>query len=179
MNNGGLDPDGNVVGATDQRSKIGTYNIAPTWTRLINSSTVLTIGAFVRRDQFNYYPSSNPFADLGPSNLQQETAAQSRNLTNAGIRGEVSVGERNSQRQSGSHLRADLILNENDTFGIVDPTLNAVCLNADGTPFTGPSITSPTQCTGALQPNLGQGSVGAFVPLLGCIDLTAEPRRCR
>ena len=64
--NGGLDPDGNPVGPTDQRSKIGTYNIAPTWTRLINSSTVLTLGGFVRRDQFNYYGSDNPFADLGP-----------------------------------------------------------------------------------------------------------------
>jgi len=54
----------------------------------------------------------------------------------------------------------------------VDPTLNAVCLNADGSPDTNPAITSQTQCTGALQPNLGQGSVGAFVPILGCIDLT-------
>jgi len=90
VNNGGLDPDGNVVGPADQRSKIGTFNIAPTWTHLINSSTVLTLGAFVRRDQFDYYPSSNPFADLGPSDLQQETAGQSRNLTNAGVRGDVS-----------------------------------------------------------------------------------------
>ena len=76
VNNGGLDPDGNVVGPADQRSKIGTFNIAPPWTHLINSSTVLTLGAFVRRDQFDYYPSSNPFADLGPSDLQQETAGQ-------------------------------------------------------------------------------------------------------
>src|SRR5450432_1140317 len=29
--NNGLDPDGNVVGPTDQRSKIGTFNIAPSW----------------------------------------------------------------------------------------------------------------------------------------------------
>ena len=171
VNNGGLDPDGNVVGPTDQRSKIGTYNIAPTWTRLINSSTVLTLGAFVRRDQFNYYPSSNPFADLGPSDLQQETAAQSRNLTNAGIRGEVSWVKGIHNIKAGVTYE-QTVLNENDTFGIVDPTLNAVCLNADLTPFTGANITSPTQCTGALQPNLGQGSVGAFVPLLGCIDLT-------
>jgi hypothetical protein len=63
-------------------------------------------------------------------------------------------------------------LNENDTFGIVDPTLNAVCLNADLTPYTNPNVTSLTQCTGTLQPNTGQGSVGAFVPLLGCYDLT-------
>src|ERR1700726_673918 len=40
--NGGLDPNGNVVGPTDQRSKIGTFNIAPTWNHLISSNTVLT-----------------------------------------------------------------------------------------------------------------------------------------
>jgi hypothetical protein len=83
VNNGGLDPFGNVVGPADQRSQIKTFNIAPSWTRLINTNTVFTLGGFVRRDQFNYYPSANPFADLGPINLQRETVTQDRTLTNA------------------------------------------------------------------------------------------------
>jgi hypothetical protein len=169
--NSGLDPVGNPVGPTDQRSKIGTYNIAPTWTRLINSSTVLTVGAFVRRDQFNYYGSDNPFADLGPSNLQQEAASQYRTLTNAGLHSELSIAKGVHNIKAGVTYEQTL-LTEHDTFGIVDPTLNAVCLNSDGTPDTNPGVTSQTQCTGALQPNLGQGTVGAFVPILGCIDLT-------
>src|ERR1700723_2921827 len=169
--NGGLGPDGKPVGPTDQRSKIGTYNIAPTWTRLINSSTVLTLGGFVRRDQFNYYGSDNPFADLGPSNLQQEAASQFPTLTNAGAHSELSIVKGNHNIKAGV-VYEQTFLTEHDTFGIVDPTLNAVCLNADGTPDTNPAITAQTQCTGALQPNLGQGSVGAFVPILGCIDLT-------
>ncbi len=74
-----LDPSGNNVGNTDQRSKIGTFNIAPTWTRLISTSAVFTLGAFVRRDQYNYYPSDNPFADFGPIN--SETISQDRKLT--------------------------------------------------------------------------------------------------
>src|SRR6202171_3043761 len=53
--NGGLDPNGNVVGPADQRSQIKTFNIAPSWTRLLSPTTVFTLGAFVRRDQFNYY----------------------------------------------------------------------------------------------------------------------------
>jgi hypothetical protein len=171
VDNGGLDPDGNPVGPTDQRSKIGTYNIAPTWTRLINSSTVLTLGGFVRRDQFNYYGSDNPFADLGPSNLQQEAANQYRTLTNAGAHSELSIVKGNHNIKAGI-VYEQTFLTERDTFGIVDPTLNAVCLNADGTPDTNPAITAQTQCTGTLSPNLGQGSVGAFVPILGCIDLT-------
>ena len=31
-------------------------------------------------------------------------------------------------------------LREHDNFGIVDPTLNAVCLNADGSPDTKPDL---------------------------------------
>ena len=90
VNNGGLDPNGNIVGPADQRSQIKTFNIAPSWTRLINNSTVFTLGAFVRRDQFNYYPSGNPFADLGPINLQRESIGQNRKLTNAGLRSDLS-----------------------------------------------------------------------------------------
>ncbi|HXM17165.1 MAG TPA: TonB-dependent receptor, partial [Candidatus Eremiobacteraceae bacterium] len=77
-------PDGLNIGDTDQRSKIGTFNIAPTWTRLIGPNAVFTLGAYVRQDQYNYYPSNNPFADLGPIN--SETISQSRRLTNAGMR---------------------------------------------------------------------------------------------
>ena len=60
----------------------------------------------------------------------------------------------------------DTILGEKDTLGIVDPTLNAVCLNADGSPDTNPHLTNPASCTGVLTPNPG------FNPLLACYDLT-------
>ena len=45
------------VGDTDQHSKIGTYNISPTYTRVIGNTMVFNLGAFVRRDNYNYYPS--------------------------------------------------------------------------------------------------------------------------
>src|SRR5579863_3577944 len=61
---------GNPLGPTDQRSQIRTFNVAPTWVRLLNTNTVLTVGAFVRHDQYNYYPSNDPFSDLG--DLQDE-----------------------------------------------------------------------------------------------------------
>src|SRR5882762_3109423 len=80
---------GNPLRPTDQRSKIGTFNIAPTWTRLISSSALFTFGGFVRRDQFNYYPSADPFNDLAPD-LQAQTFRQSRKLTNAGLRSDIS-----------------------------------------------------------------------------------------
>ena len=61
-------------------------------------------------------------------------------------------------------------LTENDNFGIVDPTVNAVCLNADGSFDTNPALTDPGACGGLGNPG---GSVNpGFLPLLGCYDLT-------
>src|SRR5437870_12508519 len=46
---GQTDPFGNPLPETDQRSQIKTFNIAPSWTRLLSNTTVFTLGAFVRR----------------------------------------------------------------------------------------------------------------------------------
>ena len=108
VSNSGLDPNGNVVGPADQRSKIDTFNIAPTWTRVMNPTTVFTFGGFVRRDGYNYYPSNNPFADLGPPNLQQQTVSQYRTLANTGALANVTHVVGHQQHQGGSYLSADL-----------------------------------------------------------------------
>lgn len=164
VDNGGLGPNGQVVGPTDQRSKIRTFNIAPTWTRLINPNTVFTFGGFARQDQFNYYPSGNPFADLQPD-LQSTTIGQNRRLTNLGLRSDVSYVKGINNIKTGVTYQ-DTILTEADSFGIVDPDLNAVCLNADGSADTNPTVTSQAQCTGTLTPNRG------YAPILASIDLT-------
>ena len=168
VDNGGLGPNGITVGPADQRSQIKTFNIAPSWTHLLNSNTVLTLGAFVRRDQFNYYPSSNPFSDLAP-NLQQETLSQNRSLTNAGLRSDLSwVKGIHNLKAGGTYQQT--FLDESDRFGIVDPTLNFVCFNADGSPNTSPNVTDPMQCGGSQNP--GGIANPAFNPLLLPVDLT-------
>jgi hypothetical protein len=164
VDNGGLGPNGLPVGPQDQRSQIRTFNIAPTWTRLFGASTLFTFGAFVRHDQYDYYPSANPFADFTPD-LQDQTVGQDRRLTNAGARASLSYVKGVHNIKAGA-VYEHTFLSENDTFGIVNPTANAVCLNADGSPNTNPALTDPAQCTGTLQPN------PAFQPLLGCYDLT-------
>jgi hypothetical protein len=161
---GGLGPNGQPVGPQDQRSKIGTFNIAPSWTRVIGSNIVFTLAGFVRRDQYNYYPSANPFADATPD-LQQSTIAQSRSLMNAGARTSLSYVKGINNIKAGVTFE-HTFLTEDDQFGIVDPAVNAVCLNADGSADTNPALTSQSQCTGTLSPNAG------FIPLLGCYDLT-------
>ncbi len=164
VDNGGLGPDGQVVGSQDQRSQIRTFNIAPTWTRVLGPHAVFTFGGFVRQDQYNYFPSANPFADLTPG-VQSETVGQDRRLTNTGGHADISYvnGIHNIK---GGVMYEHTFLTERDSFGIVDPTFNPVCFNADGSPNTDPTLTEPGQCAGALQPNPG------FVPLLGCNDLT-------
>lgn len=169
VNNGGLDPNGNVVGPTDQRSQIRTFNFAPTWTRLFGTNTVLSTGLWVRHDQYNYYPSGNPFADLGPSDLQRESVSQLRFLTNAGIRSSVSYVKGIHSIKAGIQYE-QTFLTEDDHLGIVDPTLNPVCLNADGSADTSPSLTDPAACGGVLNPGGSQNP--DFIPILGCYDLT-------
>jgi Carboxypeptidase regulatory-like domain/TonB-dependent Receptor Plug Domain len=176
--NGGLDPSGNVVGPADQRSQIKTFNIAPSWTRLINPTTVFTLGAFVRRDGYNYYPSANRFADLGAPGLQSETVSQRRALLNAGLRSDVSYVKGIHNLKVGATYE-QTFLDEKDPSGIVDPTLNAPCLDTSGNPawFGGsPSNPNdPSQCAGLglLQNNgVNNPNIPAFNPLLGCYDLT-------
>jgi hypothetical protein len=177
-NCGGLGPTGLAVGSQDQRSKIGTFNIAPSWNRLINAETVLTVAAWVRRDGYNYYPSGDEFSDYTPD-LQFNTVQQYRTLTNAGIRSAVSYSKGMHNFKAGIDFE-NTALHENDKFGIVDPTVNVVCLTpvvAAGAlsylPNTNPTITDPAGCAGAgLVSNTGQGPVPAFIPLLGCYDLT-------
>ncbi|MGC2659483.1 MAG: TonB-dependent receptor [Bryobacteraceae bacterium] len=164
VDNGGLGPDGLPVGPTDQRSKIRTFNVAPTWTRLINPHTVLTLGGFARQDQYNYYPSRDPYSDFIPD-LQSTTIDQNRRLTNLGLRGDVSYVKGIHNLKVGVTYQ-DTILSERDAFGIVDPTLNAVCLNSDGSADTDPTLTNPEQCVGALTQNPGYSS------LLAGYDLT-------
>jgi Carboxypeptidase regulatory-like domain len=164
VDNGGLGPNGLPVGPTDQRSQIKTIDIAPTWTHLINNHTVFTLGGWVRRDQYNYYPSSDPFADLIPD-LQLQTIGQNRTLTDAGVRADVTYVRGIHNVKAGVALDHEF-LTEDDTFGIVDPTANPVCLNADGSPDTSPTLTNPANCVGPLTANPG------FLPLLGCYDLT-------
>jgi hypothetical protein len=139
-----LDPSGNNVGDTDQRSKIGTFNVAPTWTRLISSSAVFTLGGFVRQDQYNYYPSNNPFADLGPIN--SETISQNRKLTNAGVRSDISYVKGIHNVKAGV-LYQHTFLTENDRFGVIDPNLLPSTTDDAGAPCFNPTTNTATPGT--------------------------------
>ena len=178
LNAGVTDPvSGNPVGPTDQRSQIKTFNIAPSWTRLINANTVFTFGGFVRRDQYNYYPSANPFSDLSP--IQQETVNQDRTLTNAGLRSDISWVKGIHNLKAGATYQ-QTFLDEKTSFGVVDPGLNAPCFDANGNavPWVGsPGLNDPANCGSAVSTNpvLYPAPFTAnadFFGSLGCFDLS-------
>jgi hypothetical protein len=131
---------------------------------------VFTLGAFVRRDEYNYYRSNNPFADLSPT--QQESVAQNRTLANLGVRSDFSHVKGNHNLKLGA-VYQQTFLSENDSVGIVDPALNAPCLDSTGNPV--PGFTDPSQCAGAgFQPNVAANpnATAPFLSFLGCFDLT-------
>ena len=147
---------GTTTGPTDQRSKIETIDIAPTYTRTIDDNTVFNTSVYFRRDGYRYYPSNNPLDDLGPPNLQQESVAQFRSLANAGIRADVSyVKGVNNVKVGGTYTQT--FLRENDSIAVVSPTLNAPCMDASGNPL--PGFRTPSQCTGANSPNPAYNAV--------------------
>ncbi|HEY1579420.1 MAG TPA: TonB-dependent receptor [Terracidiphilus sp.] len=153
-----------VVGDTDQRSKIGTINISPTYTRVINNDTVFNFGAFVRRDNYNYYPSQNPLADLGPPNLQTSSIAQNRTLTNAGLHTDISYARGIHTLKAGLQF-SHTFLRENDSLGIVEPTYNAPCVDVSGSPLSG--YNDPLQCSAA-----GAVPNPNYLPVLASYDFT-------
>ncbi len=159
-----LDQFGNNVGDADQHSKIETFNIAPTYTRIIGSTSVFNFGPFIRKDGYQYFPSENPLADLGPPNLQSQSISQYRTLTNAGAHMDLSYSKGRHVAKGGA-LYSNTFLRERDGLGIVAPHFNAPCVDANGNAVNG--FSAPAQCAAAgYQPNT------AFNPVLLPYDLT-------
>ena len=159
LHTGQTDPSGNPLGATDQRSQIKTFNIAPSWTRLLNNNAVFTLGAFVRRDQYNYYPSPNLFDDLSP--IQQETVTQDRTLTNAGLRSDLSYVKGIHNVKIGATYQ-QTFLNENDHLGIVDNGFLPSQTDANGNPCFVNNVALDSPCTDLLPFDLTRGGTQFF-----------------
>jgi hypothetical protein len=128
---------GAPLGPSDQRSQIKTFNIAPTWTSILNPNTVFTFGAYLRKDQYNYYPSADPFNDFSPD-LLSESITQSRSLSNVGVRSSVSYVKGIHNIKVGITY-GQTFLTEGESIGIVDPGVvpSFNCQTATGAPIPG------------------------------------------
>jgi len=139
------DPTFISVGNTDQRSKIGTFNIAPTYTLVISSHAVLNWSVYARKDDYNYYPSGNALADLGPPNLQTSSISQFRTLTNVGSHIDYTYVHGHQNFLAGVQYE-QTFLREHDSLGVVGNTYNSPCVDGDGNPL--PGYASPDDCDG-------------------------------
>jgi carboxypeptidase family protein len=144
----------NTFDAQDQaqHQTIDTINIAPGYTRVIGSKTLLTVNGFVRRDKLNYLPSANPFADT------PATVSQNRSLTNLGAKADLAYTSGHHNFKLGGTIGATK-LDEHFTLGFTDPSFNSPCLDAAGNPVGDPSLTTVGQCRGTLlaNPNFDSG----------------------
>ena len=112
------------------------------------------IGRVRPQDQYNYYPSPNLFDDLSP--IQQETIAQDRTLTNAGLRTAFSYVKGIHNLKVGATYQQTL-LNENDNLGIVDSGLLPSLTDANGNPCFVNGVALGSPCSDLLPFDLTRG----------------------
>jgi hypothetical protein len=149
-----------VATGQDQRSQIRSTNVAPGYTHLFGQNVLLTFNPYYRLDEFQFFPSRDPFWDT------PATARQIRRLNNIGARADLSYSHGRHEIKGGIQVN-HWLLTEAFNLGVTDPAFNAVCSNPDGSPDTNPTPTDPNACAGlGLQPNPG------FAPGLLAYDLT-------
>lgn len=141
----------------DQKQRVLTWSISPSWQRTLGSASLLTVTAFGRRDQVNYYGSRDPFDDT------PATESQNRFLTNFGTKADLATSHKNHNLRFGVQVQQTRVL-ENFSLGITNPDFNPVCLSAAGSALLLPDVTNPALCAqsypGAVaNPNLLPGLV--------------------
>ncbi len=159
----GSNPTFGDVGNTDQRSKIQTFDIAPTYTRVLGPNAVFNFGAFVRKDAYNYYPSNNPLADLGPPNLQTSSIGQQRTPHQRRPAHRPFLREGHQQHQDRRQLRARPSCARTTSSASSRPPTTRPASTPTAIPL--PGYADPTQC-GANYANPN------YNPVLAPYDLT-------
>jgi hypothetical protein len=153
----------------DQHQRVGTWNIAPGFQHTFNTHMLLTVNPYVRKDEFFYYGSRDPFADT------PLTENQSRQLLNTGVKGDLSISSGRHELKVGIDLKQTR-LREDFGFGITDPAYNSPCVSSSGIAVPDPALTAPGQCAGAgFEPNTAANpnvTGTPFSPVLLPFDLT-------
>jgi hypothetical protein len=153
----------------DQHQRVLTWSIAPGYQHTFGARTVLTINPYVRKDQFNYYPSRDALNSDFPS-----TQNEQRQLLNWGVKADISTTSGHHNLKYGIDLKQTRLL-ENFGFGVTDPTFNSPCIDDTGSSVPDPTLTDPNQCAKAgYQPNTADNPNASvpFAPGLLPFDLS-------
>jgi hypothetical protein len=141
--------------AQDQRQRVLTWSIAPGFQHVFSSRMLFTLNPYIRKDEFSYYGSRDPFADT-PS-----TQNQARQLLNWGVKSDVAISTGRHELKAGIDLKQTR-LRENFGFGITDPAFNPICVDGEGNPAGSNNVLDPGGCAGlgyAPNPNLSVGLI--------------------
>jgi hypothetical protein len=144
----------------DQRQRVVTFNVAPSYQRTLNQRMLLTVNAFLRQDQVDYYPSRNVFAD------NPATLSQARRLSNFGTKADLSYVHGIHNVKVGLQAMQTR-LKESFNLGITDPLFNPVCADSNGNPQVLPEVKNPSGCVA-----FGFQPIPGFQPGLIPFDLT-------
>jgi hypothetical protein len=153
----------------DQRQRVLTWTIAPGYQHTFSSHTLLTVNPYMRKDQFNYYPSPDVTNDF------PATQSQQRQLFNWGLRADVSTTQGHHNLKYGLDIKQTR-LSEHFQFGVTDPGFNSPCIDPTGAAIPDPTLTNTGQCASAgFEPNTADNPdvVGnPFNPALLAFDLS-------
>ena len=146
--------------AQDQRQHMTSFNVGLAFSRVLSPSLLLTANSWVRQDRVEYFPSANLFSD------QPATLSQSRRLTSAGMRGDLTYSRGRHSVKGGIQFQATP-LSEFFATGLTNPGFNSPCVDANGVPVPNPSLIDPSQCTA-----MGYAQNTSYQPALLPYDLT-------
>ena len=152
------------MGNTDQRSKIGTYNISPTYTHVISKDAVFNLVAICPQGPILLLSKrQSATADQGAPNLQTSSISQGRTLFNVGGQASFTYTKGPNNLKAGAEYDTTF-LREHDYLTVVNPTYNSPCVDGNGSPL--PGYSDPSQCFGAASAN------PAYNPALAPYDFT-------
>jgi hypothetical protein len=146
----------------NQRQTIVSFNVAPSVLHTFNSAAFSQTNLWVRQDKIRYRPSDDLLADT------PATLAQTRRLTNAGIRSEFTYSRGRHTAVAGAEWK-HTFLSEQFATGLTDASYNSPCLGIDGAPSPDRALTDPAQCAA-----VGLAINPGFLPGLLGIDLTRQ-----
>jgi len=126
----------------DQRQHMTSVNVGLAFSHIFTPNLLLTANAWFRQDRVNYYPSSNLVSD------QPATLAQSRRLTNTGVRSDLSYSRGRQSIKGGVQLQI-WPLSEAFTTGLTDSGFNSPCVDSNGAPMPDAALKSLAQCVPA------------------------------
>ena len=123
--------------AQDQRQRVLTWSIAPGFQHTFNAHYLLTVNPYIRKDEFNYFPSRNPLLDA------PTTQSQHRKLFNYGLRSDLAISQGRHNIKIGVDLKQTRLFEE-FAFGLTTPL--GLVLPCPPPPADGPQVTGAPSC---------------------------------